>query len=394
MVAAGATSRSFYRTNAQSRVLEEELARRRVPYKVVGGTRFYDRREIKDLLAYLRAVVNPDDEVSLKRIINVPKRGVGDTSVAKLDDYARRHNIAFHQAMLEAERAGVTGKASGGIAELLTTLAFLRAFAAEGGTPAQLLQRLIDRTGYVALLEAEHTIESAGRVENIAELVGSAEQFEALEAFLEAVSLVSDSDELEADGSVAQLMTLHTAKGLEFPVVFLLGLEEGVFPHLRSLGEPDDLEEERRLAYVGITRAEQRLYMTHATTRTLFGSTQYNPPSRFVKELPEHLVQVIESSPRNRLGGGSTPANERSRFGIRERVVDAAMRAGRGNGPARTKGADQLGLRVGDDVVHASWGEGVILDVIGSGEKAEVVVRFPGVGEKRLLLAWAPLKRA
>jgi len=383
----------FYRTNAQSRVVEEELASRRIPYKVVGGTRFYDRREIKDMLAYLRVVANPDDEVSLKRIINVPKRGVGDTSVGKLDDYARRQNVPFHRALVEAERAGVSGKAGGGIAELLTTIAFLRALSAEGGTPAQLLQRVIDRTGYVVLLEAEHTIESTGRIENIAELVGSSEQFDTLEGFLESVSLVADSDEIEDDGSVLQLMTLHTAKGLEFPVVFLLGLEEGIFPHVRSLGEPDELEEERRLAYVGITRAEQRLYMTHATTRTLFGSTQYNPPSRFVKELPDHLVQVIESSPRNRLGSGRGPS-ERPRFEGRERMVDAAMRAGRGSGPARTKGAEQLGLRTGDDVVHASWGEGVIIDVIGSGDRAEVVVRFPDVGEKRLLLAWAPLKRA
>ena len=384
----------FYRANAQSRVVEEELRRRNVPYKVVGGTRFYDRREVKDLLAYLRAVANPDDEVSLKRIINVPKRGVGDTSVGKLDDYAQRHNLSFHQALAEYERAGVTGKAAGGINELLTTLAFLRALAAEQGTPAQLLQRVIDRTGYVALLEAEHTIEAESRVENIAELVGSSEQYETLEAFLEEVSLVADSDEIETDGSQVQLMTLHTAKGLEFPIVFLMGLEEGVFPHLRSLGEPDELEEERRLAYVGITRAEQRLYMTHATTRTLYGSTQYNPPSRFVKELPEQLVQVIESSPRNRLGGGSSGRGTSRRFEGRERLVDAAMRAGRGATPARTKGAEQLGLRTGDDVVHESWGEGVIIDMIGVGEKAEVVVRFPDVGEKRLLLAWAPLKRA
>jgi DNA helicase-2/ATP-dependent DNA helicase PcrA len=389
----------FYRTNAQSRALEEELTRRNVPYKVIGGTKFYDRREVKDLLAYLRAVVNPEDEVSMKRILNVPKRGIGDTSVGKLDAYATRHGLPFYRALEEADRAGVTGKARGGINELLVSMAYLRALAKDDVAPASLLQSVIDRTGYVRLLEAENTIESAGRIENISELIGSAEQYDTLEGFLEAVALVSDADEIDPDASQVVLMTLHTAKGLEFPIVFLTGLEDGVFPHTRALNDPDELEEERRLAYVGITRAERQLYITNAFTRMLWGQTQYNPPSRFLKELPQHLVEVIESSPRTSggsSGGWSTARAGNDRTGVRgrDRIVESALRAGRGDTPAKTKGAETLGLKIGDDVVHESWGEGIVVDMIGAGDRAEIVIRFPGVGEKRLLLAWAPLKRA
>jgi len=296
----------FYRTNAQSRVVEEELVRAEVPYRVVGGTRFYERREVKDALGYLRGV----------------------------DDGPR--------AVLEA---------------------------------------VLARTGYTAELEAARDIEAQGRLENLAELVGVAGEHETIEQFLEAVSLVSDQDELTEDDSSVVLMTLHTAKGLEFPTVFIVGLEDGVFPHLRSLGEPDELEEERRLCYVGITRARERLYLSHAWSRSLFGSTQYNPPSRFLKEIPEHLSRMVE-------GGREARLAERGRAGI----VESALR-GRGATPARTTGAENLGLRVGDDVMHGKWGEGVVLEVIGEGDKAEGIVRFAGVGEKRLLLAWAPLKK-
>jgi DNA helicase-2/ATP-dependent DNA helicase PcrA len=294
----------------------------------------------------------------------------------------------------------VSGKALGGINELLVSLAYLRALVKNDATPATVLQSVIDRTGYVRLLEAEHSIENAGRIENIAELLGSAEQYDALDAFLEAVALVSDADDIDADASVVVLMTLHTAKGLEFPIVFLTGLEDGVFPHTRALSDPDELEEERRLAYVGITRAQKQLYLTNVFTRNLWGQSQYNPPSRFLKELPEQLVEVIESSPRTSGGASSRPwstaraGNDRGVRG-RERIVESALRdSRRGDTPAKTKGAETLGLRIGDDVVHESWGEGVVVDMIGAGDRAEIVIRFPGVGEKRLLLAWAPLKRA
>jgi DNA helicase-2/ATP-dependent DNA helicase PcrA len=396
----------FYRTNAQSRAVEEELVRRDIPYKVVGGTKFYDRREIKDLLAYLRAIANPADEVSLKRIANVPKRGVGETSIRRLETWAQSHGVPFGEAFEHAEGAGVTGKGLGGIRDVLGLLTQLRSLAAgDDGMPpwgpARLLEEVLERTGYRAELEAEHSVEAAGRLENIGELVGAAQEAEGLDSFLEEVSLVADADEVDADESKVVLMTLHTAKGLEYPVVFLIGMEDGVFPHLRSLGEPDELEEERRLAYVGITRARERLYLSHAWCRSLWGQTQYNPPSRFLKEIPEALTRIAERSrwersDRRRVSredGDGARYSSSNGFRGRESMVETALRGGR-TSPVRTKGAEGLGLRSGDDVVHAKWGEGVVIDVSGEGDKAEAVVQFPSVGEKRLLLSLAPLKRA
>ena len=385
----------FYRTNAQSRVVEEELVRRRVPYVIAGGTRFYERREVRDLLAYLRAVNNPADEVSLKRVVNVPKRGVGDTSVGRLDSWAAAKGIGFFEAMLDAERAGVTGKALGGIGDVLGILDEVRMLADGGVSPDKVLQVVLDATGYTAELEAERTVESAGRLENVAELVGVAGEYQDLDSFLETVSLVADSDDLEEEASKVVLMTLHTAKGLEYPVVFMVGLEDGIFPHLRSLGDPDELEEERRLCYVGLTRARERLYLTNAWCRTLWGSTQYNPPSRFLKEIPEHLTRMVEGA-RSRAGsgsGGSAGAvGAVGSSGHRGRVIESALR-GSAAARDRNSGGDKLGLRVGEDVMHAKWGEGVVLEILGRGDKAEAVVRFPDVGEKRLLLAWAPLTK-
>ena len=396
----------FYRTNAQSRVLEEHLVRLNIPYKVVGGTRFYERREVKDALAYLRAVVNPTDEVSLRRIVNVPKRGVGDTSVARLEAWAAAQGRPLVDALAKAEEAGVGGRALSGIRDLVGLLDELRA---DARGPAATLEAVLRVTGYRAELESERSIEAEGRLENLAELVGFARAFEeeaeeegrpaGISEFLEGVSLVADSDQLDPDESSVVLMTLHTAKGLEFDGVFMIGLEDGVFPHLRSLGEPAELEEERRLCYVGITRARRRLYLSHAWSRMLFGSTQYNPPSRFLKEIPEHLMDMIEGSRRRGAGagGGGGSGAGGGAFGggyraNRDRMVDAASRPAAT--PARTSGAERLGIRVGDDVVHAKWGEGVVLEIIGTDDKAEAVVRFPSVGEKRLLLAWAPLKKA
>ncbi|MBO0729367.1 MAG: ATP-binding domain-containing protein, partial [Acidimicrobiaceae bacterium] len=371
----------FYRTNAQSRAIEEELVRRDVPYKVVGGTRFYDRREIKDLLAYLRAIANPADEVSLKRIVNVPKRGVGDTSIGRLDRWARDHQTTFEDALSHAEEAGVTGKALTGISRLQDLLGSLRA---DARPPASLLETVLDRTGYLQEIRAERSIEAAGREENIEELIGAARDVDDLNEFLEQVSLVADVDEVEPDASQVMLMTLHTAKGLEYPVVFLVGMEDGVFPHLRSLGDPDELEEERRLAYVGITRARERLYVSHAWCRSLWGQTQYNQPSQFLKEIPEHLQAVVESR------RGAT--DRLSELSGKDRIVEAALRRGK-TGPVQGHGAEALGLRVGETVVHAKWGEGTVLDLRGEGERAEATVRFPSVGEKQLALALAPLKR-
>ena len=383
----------FYRTNAQSRALEEALVRRAIPYKVVGGTKFYERREVKDLLAYLKAVANPSDEVSLKRIVNVPKRGVGDTSIARLDAHAASRNMTFADALADAEAVGVGGRALTGIRDLLSLLDDLRARVAvdaDGRSgPAGLLELVLERTSYKVDLEEERTIEAIGRLENIAELVGVASGHETLESFLEEVSLVADADEADLEESKATLMTLHTAKGLEFPAVFIIGMEEGVFPHMRSLGEPAEMEEERRLCYVGITRARERLYLTHAWCRSLWGSTQYNPPSRFLKEIPEELTGQAAGGKTARTGDGGGGIGE----GHRRDVVEAALR-GRVASPARTTGAEALGLVPGDDVVHGKWGEGVVLEIVGTGDNAEAVVRFPGLGEKHLLLAWAPLKKA
>jgi DNA helicase II / ATP-dependent DNA helicase PcrA len=380
----------FYRTNAQSRVVEEQLMRAGIPYKVVGGTRFYDRREVKDALAYVRAVVNPIDEVSLKRVLNVPKRGIGDSSVRRLDAWATAHDVPFVDALHRPEDAGVIGRALRGIDDFLELLDELAELAQEG--PAPVLEAVLERTGYVAELQAEHTIEAEGRLENLAELVGVASEFDDVAAFLEQVSLVADTDELPDDVDETQvvLMTLHSAKGLEFPSVFIVGLEDGVFPHLRSLGEPAELEEERRLAYVGITRAQRRLYLTNAWSRMLYGATQYNPPSRFLQEVPGQLVQHAEGSreQRRRASQGS-----RSWEPVIGRNLDEIVERALAPGRPQPSGAESLGLRVGDDVRHAKWGEGVVLDIIGQGDKAEAVVRFPDVGEKRLLLSWAPLQK-
>jgi DNA helicase-2/ATP-dependent DNA helicase PcrA len=416
----------FYRTNAQSRVIEEQLNRSGIPYKVIGGTRFYDRREVKDALAYLRCVVNPIDEVSVKRVLNAPKRGVGDSSVARLDVWANAHGVPFVDALRSAAEAGVTGRANKGIAEFLAIVDELDSVRDQG--PAVILETALGRSGYLAELEAEHSIEAEGRIENLAELVGSAREFTDSAEFLEQVSLVADTDQLDDDDSNVVLMTIHSAKGLEFPVVFCIGMEDGVFPHLRSVAEPDQLEEERRLAYVAITRARERLYLTHAWCRTLFGGTQYNPPSRFLDEIPGDLVHHVQGARRGsrRSDGGSWSSSRPSSYGSssyspegkrgptvgsfdpdeadrdwrrerrgaayeshRERLVDAALAPT----PPQPSGADTMGLRVGDDVRHAKFGEGVIIAMRGEGPKTEAVVRFPGVGEKTLLLSWAPLER-
>ena len=384
----------FYRTNAQSRVVEEAFMRSGIPYKVVGGTRFYDRREIKDALAYVKAVVNPADEVSVKRVLNVPKRGVGDTTVGRLDAWANAHGVTFREALGHAEEAGVSGPATRGIRQFVELLERLDVAAAEG--PATLIQAALDGSGYLEELEAEHTVESAGRLENLAELVGSAQEFDTVAAFLEQIALVADTDALDGDDSRVVLMTLHSAKGLEFPVVFLVGCEEGVFPHLRALTEPEELEEERRLAYVGITRARERLHLSHAWSRMLFGSTQYNPPSRFLDEIPDDLVEHVGQG--RRLSGRASYRSDGggrrdvwSTDASRERIVESAMASGRR--ADTTTGAEGMGLRVGDDVRHGKFGEGVIIGMEGIGDKAEAIIRFRDVGEKRLLLAWSPLVR-
>ena len=394
----------FYRTNSMSRVIEEFLVRVGIPYKVVGGTRFYDRREIKDALAYLRAIVNPTDEVSVKRIINTPKRGVGDSSIGKLDAWASANGESFDQAVLRFDEAGVGGRAATGIEKFLVMTTEIRKLQAE---PATIIEEALERSGYLAELQSERSVEAEGRLENLSELVGMAREYETVDDFLEQVSLVSDTDDIDEEESTVTLMTLHAAKGLEFPVVFLVGMEDGVFPHVRALGDPSELEEERRLAYVGITRAMQKLHLTSAWSRMMHGQTQYNPPSRFLDEIPSELINEIGGtrmlrSRRDRSGGGRTygggggseiPTGRTfggGRDSHSDDVVESAIAAANTPTPS---GAESIGLKVGDDVRHSQWGEGVIVEIDGVGDKAEASVHFPSVGPKRLLLSWAPLEK-
>ncbi len=392
----------FYRTNAQSRALETALADRGIAYTVIGGTRFFDRREVRDVLAYLRAVANPGDEVSLRRIINVPRRGIGDTTVGRLIAYGTGRGVGFAGALERASEAGVAGKALAGVRSFLDLLAELRAPELLEGPPDKLIEVLLERTGYRDVLEAEidiggsRAIDAEGRVENLAELMNVASEHPDLESFLESTALVAATDVID-DGASVSLMTLHSAKGLEFRVVFLTGMEEGIFPHSQSLAEPDELEEERRLCYVGVTRARERLYVTHSWSRLLFGSIQQSFPSRFLKEIPDELVEdvgegVTIGAGRGALSGGPWGS---PRGGAQSLGTLGSGAGGRAAAPAATgsSGAEKLGLVPGDAVVHTRFGQGVVLEVEGEGDDARATICFPDHGEKRFLLALSPLQR-
>ncbi|MFM7897987.1 MAG: 3'-5' exonuclease, partial [Actinomycetota bacterium] len=383
----------FYRTNAQSRVLEEFLIDGDIPYRVIGGTKFYDRKEVKDAVAYLRCVMNPADEVSIRRVINTPRRGVGDTSLDKVAALAAQQSIGLSVALRRAASAGVGGAALRGINEFVTLVDSLEAAREHG--PAHLLRELLERSGYLAELRNEDTHEAEGRIENLEELIGAAEEFPDANDFLEKVSLVSDTDDIAGDDKV-MMMTLHSAKGLEFPSVFIIGLEEGIFPHSRTLLDSTQLEEERRLAYVGITRAERRLYLSHAWSRNLHGSRQYNPPSRFLDEIPGELldrkgsVDTGADEGRGQLRGDwqqtLVPDFRRKGGGVTSRASEALR-------PVVREPKVSHNFAIGDDVVHPVFGEGVIIDLVGAGEKAEATVRFVDRGTKVLALAWAPLTK-
>jgi DNA helicase-2/ATP-dependent DNA helicase PcrA len=355
----------FYRTHAQSRVIEEMMIRREIPYRIFGGTRFYERAEIKDIVAYLRLVANPRDEVSLGRIINVPPRGIGKTTVKAVGDYARTNGVSFFDALKDSEEIpGLTSRARNKIGEFLKLIEGFAQFAEEHEVH-ELLEEVWDRTGYMADLEAQRTIESEGRIENLKELLGVVNDFRdeygavTLTDFLERVSLVDDTEDLDTSGGYVSLMTLHNAKGLEFPVVFIVGMEEGIFPHIRSMEDEKDLEEERRLCYVGMTRARERLYLLHAATRSLWGGISANPTSRFLVEIPGGYIEEIEFE-------------EEGKEEERELIE----------------------VNVGEKVVHDKWGPGTVIEILELEGDCEVTVDFPGTGEKRLLLRYAPLSRA
>jgi DNA helicase-2/ATP-dependent DNA helicase PcrA len=369
----------FYRTNAQSRVLEEVFMRAGIPYKVVGGVRFYQRKEIKDVLAYLRVLLNPQDLISARRVINTPKRGIGEATVGALESFALSEEMPFLKAARRVDEIPTLGtRARGAVAGFVQVMNRLQQAFDSGASPSRMVEAASTESGYMLELETERTVEAEGRIENLRELAGVAAEFEArnpdggLDGFLEQVALVSEQDEYDEEASSVTLMTLHNAKGLEFPVVFMIGMEDGVFPHYRSMGDGAQLEEERRLAYVGITRARERLYLTHAWSRSLFGTTSYNPPSRFFAEIPNDLLRSIEEDEL----AGAGPADPSA---IRQ-AVSTGMRA-------------NVDVSAGDTVVHDKWGEGVVLTVSGRGTDAEATVIFEDAGQKRLLLAYAPLRK-
>ncbi|WP_346538273.1 DNA helicase PcrA [Micromonospora sp. DPT] len=411
----------FYRTNAQSRVFEEVFIRAGLPYKVVGGVRFYERKEVRDALAYLRAVVNDDDTVSLRRVLNTPRRGIGDRAEACVEALSSRDRISFGAALRRAREApGISTRAANGIADFVALLDGARELA-ETGTPEEVLEALLTRSGYLTELEESLDPQDAGRVDNLQELVSVAreytERIEALGAegeratvagFLEQVALVADADQIPADDpdhqGVVTLMTLHTAKGLEFPVVFLTGLEDGVFPHLRSLGDSRELEEERRLAYVGITRARQRLYLSRAVTRSAWGQPAYNPPSRFLEELPPELVrwERTEGSYTSWAGGGGGVGGRADRApgarggfaGGTPKAAELAKRLGVDGSRLATASELPQGPKVaaGDRVNHQRYGLGRVLAVEGHGPGARAQIDF-GDQTMWLVLRHAPIDK-
>ncbi|HLJ55979.1 MAG TPA: 3'-5' exonuclease, partial [Chthonomonadaceae bacterium] len=385
----------LYRTNAQSRALEDVFVNWKAPYKIVGGVRFYERKEVKDVLSYLRVVNNPMDSVSIRRIINVPPRGIGASTLAALDEAtAATGRILWDCLQMVESIPHVSSRAREKLREFAGVIAKLRHDSLQLSV-TDLTRRVLEQTGYLKMLQDEATIESQSRLENVKEMVSKAQQFDqeheeeaSLAAFLEDVALVADIDSLDADANAVTLMTLHSAKGLEFPVVFLVGLEECVFPHIRSMESDREIEEERRLCYVGITRAKEELYVSHANRRTTFGSMAYNVPSRFLREIPGELYR----------GGGRT---RRTVSGFDPDEYDSPQRrrvpAGAklwDSGPAPPPRAEhESGFRVGQKVRHEKFGVGVVLNVDGEGDKTQIEVAFPNVGPKRLLLSYARLER-
>ena len=384
----------FYRTNAQSRVFEEVFMRSALPYKVVGGLRFYERREVKDLLAYLRVLANLDDEISLRRVINVPKRGIGDTSLDYVDLFAQEQGISFWQGLLRcSEVTGLPARSAQSIQDFTSMMSALHVLVEAKTRPSVIVEAALEQSGLLKELADSTDPQDEVRVENLKELVAVSMEYEerdfeelvedeeiSLAGFLEKVSLVADADEIpegEDHGGVVTMMTLHTAKGLEFPTVFLTGMEDGIFPHSRTLGEKDEVEEERRLAYVGLTRARQHLYISRAQYRSTWGAPNYNPPSRFLDEIPEDVIEWRNES--------STSVS--ASLIKRSRVATAP--------PPRATGKkiSAIELHIGERVSHDTFGVGTVVSVAGEGDKAEATIKFGQYGEKRLLLRYAPVEK-
>ncbi|MGI5377611.1 DNA helicase PcrA [Streptomyces sp. CA-251387] len=395
----------FYRTNAQSRVFEEVFIRVGLPYKVVGGVRFYERKEVRDVLAYLRVLANPEDSVPLRRILNVPKRGIGERAEAMIDALAQREKISFPQALRRVDEAyGMAARSTNAVKRFNTLMEELRTIVESGAGPATVLEAVLERTGYLAELQASTDPQDETRIENLQELAAVALEFEqesgegeasgGLADFLERVALVADSDQIpdeDEDGSgVITLMTLHTAKGLEFPVVFLTGMEDGVFPHMRALGQNKELEEERRLAYVGITRARERLYLTRSSMRSAWGQPSYNPPSRFLEEIPAAHVDWKRT-------GATAPMSSGPAAGVAASLSSSRSRSSAsgasGFATRRTSEKPVVQLAVGDRVTHDQFGLGTVMAVKGTGANAEATIDFGDTKPKRLLLRYAPVEK-
>ena len=376
----------LYRTNAQSRVLEEALIKRALPYIMVGGTKFYDRKEIKDVLAYLRVLYNPFDDLSLLRIINVPKRSIGATTVAKLQDYARANGTSLFMTLTQLHLVdSIKGKTKEKLEEF-GILIFTLVAEMEDRTVLDILESILDRTGYLAQLEESTDPQDQARAENIGELLSVAKDFQdtnpsgTVEDFLEQVALVNDVDSFEQEESKVTLMTLHAAKGLEFPIVFLGGLEEGLFPHSRTLMNPEEVEEERRLAYVGITRAEKELYISNATTRTVFGRTSGYLPSRFIDEIPEELVDGLRAK---RKVPDDIKRHVPQHMSVTSRPVTKPI----------VRNEVIADWKIGDTAIHSKWGNGKVINVAGEGAGMKLTIEFPTQGVRVVMAKFAPVKK-
>ncbi|MED1489693.1 DNA helicase PcrA [Bacillus smithii] len=378
----------LYRTNAQSRVVEEVLMKSNIDYTIVGGIKFYDRKEIKDILAYLRLIANPDDDISLLRVINVPKRGIGSTSMDKIARYAQENDLSLFQALEEADFIGLSPKITKAVLEFRDLIKGYTQMQ-EYLSVTELVEEVLDKSGYRDMLKAEKTLDAQSRLENIDEFLSVTKGFEensedkSLIAFLTDLALVADIDRLDEEDNNQQavvLMTLHSAKGLEFPVVFLIGMEEGVFPHSRSLMDEEEMEEERRLAYVGITRAEEELYLTNAQMRTLYGRTNLNPVSRFIQEIPEDLLDEVVIEKKTFTRFQSNPSTSSQKASIRPMAVST--------------GGEEIPWKVGDKAEHKKWGIGTVVSVKGEKENMELDIAFPSpTGVKRLLAKFAPIQK-
>ena len=376
----------LYRTNAQSRVLEEALIKRALPYIMVGGTKFYDRKEIKDVLAYLRVLYNPFDDLSLLRIINVPKRSIGATTVSKLQDYARENGTSLFMTLTQLHLVDtIKGKTKEKLEEF-GILIFTLVAEMDDKSVLDILEAILDRTGYLAQLEESTDPQDQARAENIGELLSVAKDFQdtnptgTVEDFLEQVALVNDVDSFEQEESKVTLMTLHAAKGLEFPIVFLGGLEEGLFPHSRTLMNPEEIEEERRLAYVGITRAEKELYISNATTRTVFGRTSSYLPSRFIDEIPAELVDSLRA--KRRIPDDIKPTVPRH-MSVASRPVTKPI----------IRNEVIADWKVGDTAIHSKWGNGKVVNVSGEGAGMKLTIEFPTQGVRVVMAKFAPVKK-